>query len=256
MPLDLSLIIRCCEDERIFRCIDSVDENIEIIASLTPDDYLEKKIKDRGIKYCLSPKGNLSFTTNKAIKLADYNMLIIMDSDSVFAPGTIKKMWQALKENLIVKPKVIFKHNSLTSKLVAKKLDYGYTYKPKAYSPGLGLRKELKERVGGYLYNNKVEWSEDGDLDRRIKKNNIEIRLLNEAIIYHDPKRLRKDIRDSIKCGIGIANGLKEDEEIKKDNLIKYFRKAKKSTRKRVALYLILWKILYYSAYAYSRFHL
>lgn len=244
---NITIIIRCSDDERLFRCLRSIDKRVEVVVSLTPNLKIENKIKKMGLKYCLTPKGNLSITTNAGLKLVKNKKFIVMDSDSFFKKGAVRQIDEALDKALVVKPKVIFLHRKSNpfSKLIAEGRDFEYSQKPKAYSPGLGLRKELKERVGGYFYHPHIRWTDDGDLNRRIEEAKIPVYYLPKAIIYHDPISLKKDLQSAFKYGVSTMEGLKTVGKTKSVNFPKYFGQVYQKKGFVVAVYMIFWRFLF-----------
>lgn len=245
---NIAIIIRCSDDERIFKCLKSIDEKAEIVVSLTPNPKIENKIKKMGLKYCLTPKGNLSVTTNAALKLIKNNKFIIMDSDSFFKKDTIRQINEALNKALVVKPKVVFLYQkgNFFSKLAAEGRNFEYFKKPKAYSPGLGLRKDLKEKIGGYFYHPEVRWTDDGDLNRRIEEAKIPVFYLPRAIVYHNSVSLKKDLQSAFIYGISTMEGLKTVGQTKSTNFLKYFRQVHRKKGLFVAAYKTFWKFLFF----------
>ena len=49
--MNLSVVIKCSDDEKIWRCIGSIDEKVEIVVSLTPNIEIQEKLNKLKIKY-------------------------------------------------------------------------------------------------------------------------------------------------------------------------------------------------------------
>ena len=106
--MDLSIVISCSDDFHIEKTLDSIDEDVEVVCSITPNPEIEKILNNRCIPYVITPKGNHSVTTNAGIALAKNDKLLLMDSDCVFVPGAIREISEALDKYLVVNAKIIF----------------------------------------------------------------------------------------------------------------------------------------------------
>lgn len=208
-PLDLSIVIRCGRDKRgLERCLDSVDENVEIVVSVANDAPFLRDVEESGYKLAPHTYGNWSLATQTGIDWATNNDVIIMDADSVFGERSIGIINQALKDgHLLVQPRVVFlTDGSYVSRLISTARTFENRREPKSYSPGLGLKiEELTERIGieGKIYNLSVAYGDDGDLDQRRRKAGIEVFVAENALIYHNPIRLEHELRTSYRFGVG-----------------------------------------------------
>lgn len=260
--MKLSVIIKCSDDERVFRCLKSIDEDVEIVITMTPNKRLENIFQKMGIKYCITPKGNLSITSNAGIKMATHDKFVLMDSDSVFGKGCIRQIYEKLRTNLVVKPRIIFltKKGSLLSQILANGRDFENRKKLVAYTPGLGLRKELAKYIGGYFFQEKVRWSEDSELDNRIKKAGISIYDLPAAIVYHDPVTLKHELKGAFQFGVGKRQaaafsgeeGVNFLKNLLQGKQLKYAFDLFREKGSLTVLYMIIWKFFYYLGYYYQ----
>ena len=202
--LPLSIVIPCADDVRIKHCLDSIDEKVEVMVVLNGatkevlnivDDYDVKvvKIKER----------NLSKALNIGIKTAKNPKVILVDSDCRFEKGAIKKLFGGLQKYYIAKGKVVFQSNSLISETIAKVRDYIYYDPPKPYNPFLAIKKDIKELIGNYYFDETIHWTEDADLNTRLKKAGIEVNYVFSAKVFHPPLGLKHDLRSVFRYGIG-----------------------------------------------------
>ena len=205
--MNITIVIRCCHDFKVFDCIKSVDEDVEIIVSMCQNQQIQEKLEEKGIRYCISPKGNLSITSNNGFKLATFEKVIITDSDTQFAPNCIKKIYNALDDFKIVKAKIIFKSNpeSRFSDIIAEARDYVNSL-PVIYTPGIGVRKEIITYIDGFLFNEKVPFAVDADLTYRVKKAKIPAKCIHSANIIHKPEKLLHDLRAAFRIGGGCMS--------------------------------------------------
>lgn len=265
--MNLSIVIKCSDDERIWRCIQSVDAEVEIIASITPNRKIEDRLNRLKIKYAVVPKGNLALTANAGYALTTKEKVIIMDSDSYFERGTIQKINKALDSHPIVKPLIRFVNDgSIIGKLISKERDLANRTAPVAYVPGLGVRKDAINKVGGFIFNNYVRWAEDAELTWRIKKGGIPIFNLDGAVVFHDQITLFHELKSAFYTGAGKRLSVKFADRIPDEDLINvlkrwfdvnYIYKVTKSTYKNglgVFLFCSVWNILYALGYHVEKY--
>ncbi|MDR2943905.1 MAG: glycosyltransferase [Methanosarcinales archaeon] len=257
--MDISIVIRCAEDYRVFRCIESIDENADIIVSTSANPEFEKELMKRGIKYCLSPRKNLSKTSNIGFKHAVYDKVIITDSDTIFKSGCIQKMFVALDDYKMVKVRLSFQKSSKIpfSNIVAKSRDY-VNSKELAFTPGLAVRKDIVCDIGGFLFNEDVPFAVDADLDYRVKKRNVPVCFLKKAVILHDAESVKHDLKAARRIGKGVAVSSLSLSEKFDTNSVKNIQKHLKAVkitdypdilRKKgilVLFYQILWDVEFY----------
>ena len=258
--MDLSVVIRCGDDDRIFDCIQSVDEDVDIIVSTSENPRFQSKLESRGINYCLSPRGNLSKVSNIGFENAIHDRVIITDSDTTFEKGSIKEIYLALDDFEVVRAKLKFRSNkdNIFSKTVAEARDYVNSL-PLVYTPGVGVKRRIKSKIGGYLFNDPVPFAVDADLDYRIKHAKIPVKYLDNAILYHDVENIRHDMKAAYRIGSGCMTSaiyLSEqihNKELHPRKIVRELKGVKRSflgdvaRRKgvRVFTYQLLWDLLF-----------
>ena len=264
MNKSLSITIVCCNDQRIFKCIESIQKNdffgleFEIIVILVPNEAIKNKLKDiKGIKIAFAEKGNLSQSRNIGIKYSKYPLILFLDSDLILERNYLKKMIHVAKEDVIVKSNIEFKSDNFLSSVIAKSRKIGHLEKP--YAPGIIISKKLFEKFG--LFDENIFFSEDGELITRFQKNGISTLWVNDAIIFHPPISLKHDLMIAFKIGqgkrIGVEIGKLENEEdfkeffkkMLKGAQVMYFAKIWEKWGLVVAIYEIIWYIFYYFGY-------
>lgn len=259
--MDLTVVIRCCDDERVFRCIESIDEDVEIIVSLCKNSDLEEELKSKSIKYTLAPHGNLSKTSNKGFNEASYDKVMITDSDTWFGKNCINKVNESLNDYKVVKPGIKFEKDSgnITSDIVAKARDYVNSL-ALVFTPGVGIQKDILSDIGGFLFNDPVPFAVDADLDYRIKKSDIDICwLMDEVFIHHDSESLKHDLKSAYRIGKGCRKSvevLKNYEDFSSINwdelkAVKSYHwyNIIKTKGGLVFAYQLLWDFIYWSGY-------
>ena len=264
--LDLSVIIKCGADSRVFDCISSIDCDPEIIVSTTRSPSIERRLEEMGIPYCIAPPGNIGLTCNLGIAKSNHAKLIIMDSDATFAPGAIRLLYDALDKSLVAKPQIVYQTDDTTlgNHIVAKSRDYINRLGVRAFAPGLGLRRELEEQIGSFFHNG-VRWAEDAELDYRLRCHQVPIRYVPEAVIYHSPVHIKHDIRAAFRLGYGKRLGVEQAGRTPEENVGLYLARFLRGEQIRflfdvgkargfaVAMYMTLWSLVYYSGYYAQR---
>ncbi len=216
-PLPLTIVIPCADDVRIRYCLESIDEDVEVLVVLNGSTRdvtdIVKNYKVRTVKI---RERNLSKALNIGIEKASNPNVILMDSDCKFERGAIKRLFEGLQGNYVAKGKVVFQSNNFISKTIAKVREYSYYYPPKPYNPFLAISKDIKKFIGNYYFDESIHWTEDADLNARLKDTGIKVNYVFSARVFHPPLSLKHDLRSAIRYGIGkrirvekeVSNGI------------------------------------------------
>jgi glycosyltransferase involved in cell wall biosynthesis len=265
---NVSVIISCSNDFRVFDCLDSIDYPVDKIVTITPNLEIEKRLKKRSIKYTEVPKGNMGFTRNQGIKLSSGEKIILMDSDTIFGEGAIKKLVDGLDKFDVVKPKIKYKskRKNYSSKLIAQARDYVNSLPNLAYTPGLAFNRNIKEKVGGYFFRDDIFWAEDSELSYRINENNLTLGYIKKAKIYHSPVELSHELKSAFLLGAGkrkcVNVGARDPDENIIPTIKRFFsgesiNKKIDVIRKKgflVCLFMLIWDLFYNLGYHSRRF--
>lgn len=226
--MELSIVIPVKNDIRIKNCIQSIDEDVEVVVAMNdPSDDIVKLVKELGVKSTWIKEANLSKAYNAGIEAASFEWVLLMDSDCVFEKGTIKKLYKGSQKAKLSKGKVVFTYDSFQSKVVSKVREFTTSDFCNAFSPPLIINKNIIEDIG-YYFNPLLKWEEDFDFNKRIFEKKIKIYWDKTAVIYHPPLTIRGDLTSAYNYGIGHGIGL--NAGIFKDNTEN--EKAKRAIRK------------------------
>lgn len=267
--MELSVVIRCKDDERVFDCIESVDEDVEIIVVLNQNDTLKDRLEQMGIVCCVSPPGNLSTVSNIGFSAARNDKVIITDSDTIFNSGSIEKMNDSLNNYKVVRAKLKFKScNSIPfSKIISEARDFVNSL-PLVYTPGIGVRRDILPEIGGFLFNENVPFAVDADLNYRINEIDLDVKFLNDAVIQHDSEGIKHDLKAAIRIGRGCRRSAETLGTIYLHTNVrsigKYLKGVKlhhypliiKNKGFKVLLYQIIWDSHFYIGYNCQRIKL
>jgi hypothetical protein len=265
VEMEVSVVIRCSDDPRVFDCIESIDENVDIVVALSSGDALKMKLDEKGIRYCVTPSGNLSLVSNMGIDRAKFQKVILTDSDTTFEPGCISEIDRCLNQVPIVSVKINFQFDSrnITTKIVAAARDYVNSL-PLVYTPGIGFRKDIIDKIGGFLFNWPVQFAVDADLDYRLKEVKIPIKFIKQVGISHSPETLTHDLKAAYRIGKGCATSYlslknySQFEDVKWNSLkgVKFKNLPQIAVDKGIvtAFYQVVWDLLYWMGYINKRF--
>jgi len=270
IDVKLSIIIKCYQDSRIFDCINSIDEDCEVLIPYSGDTTLASEIADSypNAKIINAPIGNLSASCNLGISACTGNSVLIMDSDARFKAGSIRLIIKTLKDNIVVKPWIVYEHDNsvVGSEVIAKTRQRFNDMEVRALTPGLAFRKEIKELIGGQFFDERVLFTEDAFLDWKLKKAGIHIHYLPEAVVYHSPVSLFHDLRAGFRMGYGHRRavyyaGRENDNSLKvilkrlaSGTSLKQFVREGLAEGFDVSCYTSAWSILYNIGYINERF--
>lgn len=240
MEVRLSVVICCSNDFDLVHAIDSVDEEVEIVVSITPNRLIEDYLSLRDIPYVITPLGNHAVTANAGIELANGDAVLIIDSDTALLPGAISRTINGLRKGPIVNLPITFAAgtNWLT-RMVGQVRDFDNTYNQPAYKPGIAFMLSVREQLGGYWYDPRIEWSCDAELLTRIRDRRITIIHLDEPSLVHRPVPLTHAIRAYFNYGIGSSRKisiLKQETHWTRSNLERRYRTAVREMQARGGL--------------------
>jgi len=201
----ISILVRAGKDDSVFRCLDSIKKTspgTKIVVSLTPNKSVERALAMQGVKYCVVPRKNVSKTTNKGLELIKTGKVIITDSDTIFAKDCIRLLDSALDNYEVVKPCLIFQRDpSFQSALVTNMRNYFNSKDQKMFTPGLAFRMAIKNKIGGYYFDEKVAKAEDSEFSKRLEKNNIKGNVIKRAKLLHTPINMVHDLAGAFLIG-------------------------------------------------------
>ena len=260
--MKLSIVIRCCNDFRIFQCINSIDEDVEVIVSLCKNQKIISQLEQMNIKYCIVPKGNLSITSNRGVEIASNEKIILIDSDTTFKKNTIKKVYLELNRINAVNLKIIFltRKNQIFSDLVSKTRSI-VNSQNLFFTPGIAFNTKIIANLGGYLFNEKISFAVDAELNYRMKLNKINFSYLESAIIYHDAESIRHDLNAAYRIGKGVKTGeyyiLKNYTEIHNLKVVKpkIYPQIIRKFGFMTFFYQIIWDLFFLLGYFKSKNH-
>ncbi|HLD18468.1 MAG TPA: glycosyltransferase [Candidatus Nanoarchaeia archaeon] len=260
--MDLSIVIPVHDDVRIEKCVDSIDENVEVVVALNkPTIEVAGIVKRLGVKSINVPEQNLGMCYNAGMDASSSQLVLFMDSDCVFAPRTIERVYDAkmTHPDALIRGHVVYLADSLQSRITKAGRDVTTTNVPYAFIPLLLLDKNVFSRINdGHRFAEDVGWTADYEFELRRSKAGIPLVYVPEAKIFHDPVTIASDLRSAFKYGTGkrIRHERTGERvnflEVLKEPILRGFREAGPMT----GLYLVLWKSALYSGYYSQKYGL
>jgi GT2 family glycosyltransferase len=205
--LDATIVIRCGNDDRVFRCLESIDSPAEVVVAFTGDKELSERIAKAGARCVPAPPANLSRVSNAGIDAASTDYVILTDSDTVFEPGCIERLRLALQSRKAARARLRFENGRGLSRIVAEARDYVNSL-PLLYTPGIALRRDLLQDVGGFFFNDPVPFAVDADLNFRVQRANVQVAFLSDAWVRHTAIPLPQDLRAARRIGAGCKESM------------------------------------------------
>lgn len=264
MKKDASVVIRCNNDERVFRCISSIDADVEIVVVMNENREMQQRLETLGVVCCISPPGNLSLVSNLGFDMATSDKVIITDSDTMFGKNCIREMIQGLESYDVVRAPLRFQKSSdFLSREIAEARDYVNSL-PVVYTPGIGVTKRLPDRIRGFLFDNAIPFAVDANLSYRIKKEYVPVLFLQYVWIVHSAEDLSHDLHAARRIGAGIKKSVENLYILYPGETKRNIRKTLKGVKLRqypdiyqkkgvrVLAYQILWDLNCYFGYYIS----
>lgn len=264
---DITVVIASSEDESVFRCIDSVNDQANVVVSLTPYPPIETQLAIMRISFVVVPRGNLGLTYNRGIELAQTNKVIIMTDDATFTPGAIDKLTEGLDVYDACKARLFFQYDDChpLSKVVASARDFINSSSTGVFTPGLAIRKDIKDQMGGYFFNEQIRWAEDAEFSYRFHKNGLRFGYIEDAVVIHPEVSVKHDLKGAFLIGLSkrrsVDLGLREGDEdimptLKRVLSGETLRRRKKIYQEKgidTLLYMVVWDAFYNLGYNLRR---
>lgn len=206
-----SVIVPVRNDIRLANCVDSIDEDVEVVFALNdPTDEIRQIAKHctRRNVVVEIPEANLAAAYNAGTRAASGRFLLFMDSDCVFRPDTIRLMARSVVSHPVVKGRCVFTAaQGWLSGVIQRAREFQTSDHVNAYSPPLIYDIDVIPRIGGYHYSDLIHFQEDREFDFRLQLAGIPVHLEDDAVIHHAAQTGTADLRSGYRYGIGEAIG-------------------------------------------------
>lgn|SRR3989338_774040 len=207
--MDLSIVIPVADDLRIKECVESVDEDVEIIVALNgPTADVQDIVRQLGVNTCYLSDRNLGAALDEGILQSKKGNIIVTDSDCTFERNCIRILYEGLREYKFAKGRIVHRKDNFMAYVLADVREF-LVEGPNAYKPPLALRKSVIEDIG-YYYDRDIHWVEDAEMNRRVKAKGLKVNYLPDAIVHHPSLTLSVDLRSAFRYGTGKRVGVEK----------------------------------------------
>jgi glycosyltransferase involved in cell wall biosynthesis len=210
-----SIVIPVKDDPLIFRCLQSVDEPVEVIVVTNGSTPAFLKSLGSFDKYPLEivslEKPGIGAAYNAGAERASGDFILLMDSDCVFTSGSIRALVTGLGRGSFARGRVLFRSHGLATHMTARTREYTEdalrTGRPNAYSPPLLYRKDVIRQMGGYHFDPRLAWREDRDFELRRRAAGLPVAFVPKGTVIHKPLSIRADLASVRNYGAGQHHG-------------------------------------------------
>ncbi|MCK2244626.1 MULTISPECIES: glycosyltransferase family A protein [unclassified Crossiella] len=205
---DTSVIIPLGADPRIAACIDSIDEEVEIVLALHhPSEQLKEWIRNHPRPLTVTEvddPGNLGAACNAGAEVASGRYHLLMDRGGTFAPGAVRLLVTAALTHPVVTGWVVYGEASNTlGKLVARVREYDVGDYINALSPPLICHRDIVPHIGGYLYDPLLRRRAGREFDFRLQLAGIPVHRVPAARVCREARAGLPALRGYYRQGIG-----------------------------------------------------
>jgi GT2 family glycosyltransferase len=202
----MTIVLPCATDDGIASCIASIDEDVDVLAVLNgASEGARQIVRSAGLRCVELPERNVGATYDAGVVNARHDLVMIMNTDCVFLPDAIKRLYAAwlANQDAVIRGVVIFRGHSFASRVVNRLYRLQVASPPRAYTPALVLHRSIQSKIDGYFFDRDMHWAEDDDFDRRVQTAGIRVIHVPEAIVLHARPTLRSNLRSAFRYGIG-----------------------------------------------------
>jgi len=253
--MDLSVVVCSYDDMRISNLIKSIDEDCEVVVVCngSSEEYIKfvKSLLKPKDKVLFIPEKSLSKARNVGTENATYDKTVHIDTDCVFYKGALKKYYDELEKHLVVDGKVDFLYNDKQSKIVSDMRSLGIP--GNALCPSIGINKKIKDKIGGFFFDERLTWVEDADFNYRMKKNNIGFGIIDTPTCSHVPLSFKQDLKSAKNYGVGAKTRVHYKMREKGVNFNSDVTRQMKKFGFRHWLYALRWNLHYAIGYYFHK---
>lgn len=205
--MNLSIVLPIYRDDGIEACLASVDEEVEIVAVVNgrPADLDRRVLRHEDAVVVETPRAGLAHACQLGVRVAAHDLVLFMNSDCVFAPGAIRALYEAHQDGSVTVGMVRYTHDTWQSRIVDALNQAQRSHPVHAFQPNLLIDRRLAPRIGGYIFDERLCWTEDADLHRRLIKAGIGIVYCPGSLVVHGAQTLRGFLACAKKYGSGRA---------------------------------------------------
>jgi glycosyltransferase involved in cell wall biosynthesis len=211
----VSIVIPLKDDPLIFHCLNSVDEDVEVVVVLNGSTEVFAHAVAGYSRYPIQvvslPEPGIGAAYNAGVGKAGGEFILLMDSDCVFQPGAIRALAEGIRDGNFARGRVQFSSHSRSTRMTARTREFTEdalrTRRPNAYSPPLLYRKSVAAQLGGYHFDARLAWREDRDFELRRRAAGLAVTFVAAGVVVHKPLSIRDDLASVRNYGAGQYRG-------------------------------------------------
>ena len=206
----LSVVILCSTDELVDLAITScvASEAIPLVVLNRPSD-LVRRIVDRHAQlgHCsvaLTMEHGLGGLREAATRLTPSDHVLQLDSDCQLSHSVVAEILASFQGGAqVVKPPMVYRSTGIPTRVVSRCRSFttpiDFPHVPIAFD------RRIAPRVGGYIFDARLDWGEDRDLAMRLHASRIPIDFI-AAPVWHAAQGPRADAKSAFRLGEGRSN--------------------------------------------------
>ncbi len=251
--INISIVICVADDNRLKQMLDSIYCVCEVILVLNgATDEIRKIARDFKsntkckVKIFEIEDKNLSKARNIGTKNATYNKVVHYDSDCIMVKGALEEYDKYLNNYYLVDGKVKFRNDTFSSKIISKLRNMGIP--GYALCPSVGINKKIIKYID-YYFDEDIKWVEDTEMNRRVKRNNLEVGFIQKLTCIHDNLTFKQDLKSAYRYGYGAKLSVKKGIR-KKGKIGNWFLTPRCFSKSiLLGLYSVAWNICFAIGY-------
>lgn len=206
---ELTIVIPVKDDERIFECLESIDDNRAqpLVVFNGSSAGFKQRVKKLGINCLCLETANPSKACEYGVQMANTAAVLLMDSDCTFIQGSLCAIIQNLKDAPLVTSEVSFDAARRFHNVVSRSRALHVNSKAHINKVPLAVKKTILPLIGGYLFDPRLGWTEDIDLTFRLRKVHIPIVRMRAATVRHPAISPFQDLQSMFNYGMGTFTG-------------------------------------------------
>lgn len=200
--MDITVAIVCSTDNRLSRCIASVEKGTPILVVLNypSESVLAMVSAEPRVESIRIDDRNLGRLRQAAVDEVKTPGIVFIDSDCEFEPDTLREVSRLLDSFCAVSIPLRFRHDSVASHVVSK--CRRFTTPDDALLMPVAFRTAIQRKIGGYLYDSRLAWGEDSDQRPRLAQAGIPF-VVSRGVIWHRSLGVWEDALSAKRLGWG-----------------------------------------------------
>ncbi|MDY6055162.1 glycosyltransferase family A protein [Micrococcus sp.] len=208
---EFTVVIPVKDDMRVGRCLASFDEARAhpLVVMNDPTQEVRELVERAGCDSLTLPTAGGPAACEAGMQGAGTASVLFMDSDCVFHPGALTAFAEAVGTADFVRGVTIFRHHTRLQRVVARSRVRHTNMPQMLFKVPLLVDRRVLPKIGGYLFDSRLAWTEDFDLTMRVRSSGATTRVLREGVVIHDALTPLRDLTSAYRYGQGHRGGVR-----------------------------------------------